>query len=124
EGEYKVRPGYYFYKQITRAGQPGMKVVQASAMDSELSVIAFTSNGTMNPDAFIVTNINNNDQKVKVWIRGSKAKSFEAFRTTKSPGSELDDIDEKHLSLGVFLVEDGAIVMDAPAGSITTFFAK
>jgi hypothetical protein len=124
EGEYKVRPGYYFYKQITRAGQPGMKVVQASAMDSELAVIAFTSNGTNHPDAFIVTNINEQDQKVKVWIKGSKAKSFEAIRTTKSPGSELDDIDEKYLSLGNFQVRDGAIIMDAPAGSVTTFFAK
>jgi hypothetical protein len=114
KGEYKVRPGYYFYKQITRAGQPRMKVAQASAMDSELSVIAFTSNGTKHPDAFIVTNINKKDQKVKVWIRGSKAKTFEAFRTTKSPGSDLDDIDEKYLSLGDFQVEDGAIVMDSP----------
>jgi len=71
-----------------------------------------------------VTNINKQDRKVKVWVKGSKAKSFEAFRTTKSPGSELDDIDEKYISLGVFQVEDGAIIMDAPAGSVTTFFAK
>ena len=124
EGEYKVRPGYYFYKQITRAGQPGMKVVQASAMDSELAVIAFTSNGTKHPDAFIVTNINKNDQKVKVRIKGSKAKIFEAYRTTKSPGSDIDHIDEKYVSLGDFQVEDGAIIMDATAGSVTTFFAK
>jgi hypothetical protein len=101
-----------------------MKVAQASAMDSELSVIAFTSNGTKHPDAFIVTNINKQDQKVKVWIKGSKAKSFEIFRTTKSPGSDLDDIDEKYLSLGVVQVKDGAIVIDVPAGSVTTFFAK
>ncbi|KPL22885.1 MAG: hypothetical protein AMS23_07290 [Bacteroides sp. SM1_62] len=125
DGEYKVRPGYYFYKQITRAGQPGMKVVQASAMDSELAVIAFASSGTRHPDAFIVTNINNMDQKVKVWIKGSDVKAFSAFRTTKSPDAgDVDHIDESYVSLGDFQVEDGAIVMDAPAGSVTTFFAK
>jgi hypothetical protein len=124
DGVYTVRPGYYFYKQITRAGQPGMKVVHTSAMDSELSIIAFTSNGTEHPDAFIVTNINKNDQKVKVRIRGSKARIYEAYRTTKSPGSELDQIHEKYVPLGEYTVEDGAIILEAPAGSVTTFFAK
>jgi O-glycosyl hydrolase len=124
DGTYTVRPGYYFYKQVTRAGQPGMKVVQASAMDSELCIIAFTSNGTRHPDAFIVTNISKYDRLVKVRIRGSRARVFEAFRTTKSPGAELDEINEKYVPLGDFMVEDGAIVMETPAGSVTTFFAK
>ncbi len=92
DGNYTIRPGYYFYKQITRAGQLSMAVAQASAMDSEIAVIAFASNGTNNPDAFIVTNINM--------------------------------IDEKYVSLGEYKVEDGGIVLTAPAGSVTTFFAK
>jgi len=124
DGEYKVRPGYYFYKQITRAGQPGMKVAEASAMDSETAVIAFASNGTRNPDAFIVTNINKKFQRIAVTVVGTKAKAFEAFRTTKSPGSELDEIDEKYVSLGEYKVKDGMIVFDSPAGSVTTFYAK
>lgn len=124
DGEYKIRPGYYFYKQITRAGQPGMKVAEAYAMDSETAVIAFASNGTKNPDAFIVTNINEKFQRIAVTVKGSKAKFFEAFRTTKSPGSELDEIDEKYLSLGEYPVKNGMIVFDSPAGSVTTFYAK
>lgn len=124
DGEYRVRPGYYFYKQITRAGQPGMKVAEASAMDSETAIIAFASCGTKNPDAFIVTNINGKDQKIAVTVKGTSAKAFEAFRTTKSPGSDLDEIQEKYNSLGTFKVEDGMVVFDAPAGSVTTFFAK
>jgi hypothetical protein len=124
DGDYKVRPGYYFYKQITRAGQPGMKVAEATAMDSETAVIAFASNGTRNPDAFIVTNINQNDQKIVVTVAGSKAKSFAAFRTTKIPGSGLDEIAEKYVYLGDFKVRDGMVVIDSPAGSVTTFFAK
>jgi hypothetical protein len=124
DGSYKVRPGYYFYKQITRAGQAGMKVAEASAMDSETAVIAFASNGTRNPDAFIVTNINKQDQKIAVWVNGTVATSFQAFRTTKSPGSELDEVQEKYKDLGTFELKDGRLVFDAPAGSVTTFFAK
>jgi hypothetical protein len=124
EGEYMVRPGYYFYKQITRAGQPGMKVAEATAMDSETAVIAFASNGTKNPDAFIVSNISRNDQKIAVTVAGSKARSFAAFRTTKVPGSGLDEIAEKYVSLGEFQVKEGMVVFDSPAGSVTTFFAK
>ncbi|MFO7668637.1 MAG: hypothetical protein R6W31_03175 [Bacteroidales bacterium] len=124
DGGYKVRPGYYFYKQITRAGQPGMKVAEASVMDSETVVIAFASNGTRNPDAFIITNINKTQQRIAVTVTGTKATSFEAYRTTKVPESELDEIAEKYLSLGEFKVENGMVVFDSPAGSVTTFFAK
>jgi len=124
DGIFRVRPGYYFYKQITRAGQPGMAVAQASAMDSEIAIIAFASNGTENPDAFIVTNISKYPQKIALTIKGTGSRSFEAYRTTKSPGTEDPDmINEKYKSLGVFEVTDGVIVIDAPAGSVTTFFA-
>lgn len=123
DGVYKVRPGYYFYKQITRAGQPGMKVAEATAMDSETAVIAFASNGTKNPHSFILTNINKEDQKIAVRVIGCEARAFEAFRTTKSPGSELDEIQEKYKFLGSFEVNDGMVVFDAPAGSVTTFFS-
>ena len=124
EGEYKVRPGYYFYKQITRAGQPGMKVAEATAMDSETAVIAFASNGTGNPDAFIVTNISKWNRRIAVTVKGTNAMAFEAFRTTKAPGSEIDEIQEKYLPLGDFGVENGMVVFDIPAGSVTTLFAK
>ena len=125
EGGYRVRPGYYFYKQITRAGQPGMAVAHTSAMDSEIAVIAFSSNGTRNPDAFVVVNINRNPQKAAVQVRGTRAQIFEAFRTTKSPDAEdVDHIDEKYVPLGEFRVSDGTIVCDCPPGSVTTFFAK
>jgi O-glycosyl hydrolase len=124
DGTYTVRPGYYFYKQITRAGQPGMKVAEASAMDSETAIIAFASNGTGNPDAFIVTNIHKDRQQIAVSVHGTKATAFEAFRTTKAPGSELDETQENYKALGNFEVKGGRLVFQAPAGSVTTFFAK
>jgi len=124
DGSYRIRPGYYFYKQISRAGQPGMKVAETSAMDSEIALIAFASNGTKNQDAIVVINISNFDRKIAVTVEGTQAIAFEAYRTTKSPGSDLDDILEMYRSLGTFQIREGKLVMDAPAGSVTTFYAK
>jgi len=125
DGTYEVRPGYYFYKQITRPGQPGMAVAHTSAMDSEIAVIAFASNGTTNPNAFVVTNISKNAQKVAITVKGTAATIFEAFRTTKSPGStDVDHINEKYVPLGNFNLQSGILIYDAPAGSVTTFYAK
>lgn len=124
QGEYRIRPGYYFYKQISRAGQPGMKVAEATAMDSETAVIAFASNGTDNPDAFVVTNIKKEEQKIAINIKGTTARSFDAFRTSKSPQSGLDEIQEKYSYLGIFELREMMLVFDAPPGSVTTFFAK
>ncbi|MGW8317035.1 MAG: hypothetical protein ACWGNV_15670 [Bacteroidales bacterium] len=125
DGSYRVRPGYYFYKQITRAGQPGMAVAQASAMDSETALIAFASNGTGNPDAFIVTNTSRWNRKLEVTIRGSQAHSFEAYRTSKSPDAEdIDQMKESYVPLGEFHVDNGKIIYEAPPGSVTTFFAE
>lgn len=55
-GTLEILPGYYFFKQISRAGQPGMAVANTRVMDSEVSIIAFASNETKNPDAFTVIN--------------------------------------------------------------------
>lgn len=123
DGSYRVRPGYYFYKQISRAGQPGMKVAETTAMNSEIALIAFTSNGTGNPDAFVVLNISNSDRKIAIAVEGTQSTSFEAYRTTKSPGSDLDDIQEAYRSLGTFQLSEGKLVIDAPAGSVTTFYS-
>lgn len=70
DGTYQVLPGYYFYKQVTRAGQPGMAVARATSMSSERTVIAFSSNGTDNPDVFVIINNSEGwDQKVQVNIK-------------------------------------------------------
>jgi hypothetical protein len=124
QGDYTVRPGYYFYKQISRAGQPGMKVAEATAMDSEIAVIAFASNGTENPDTFVITNLKNTTQKIAVTVKGSSASAFTAFRTTKSPQSGLDEVQEKYKGLGTFELKEGLLVIDTPAGSVTTFYSK
>jgi hypothetical protein len=117
DGSYDVRRGYYFYKQITRAGQPGMAVARTMSMDSQVALIAFSSNGTGNPDAFVVVNWSDQDKQVSVRISGSENNSFEAFLTTE---------DEQHLysPAGNFRVDENRILFNSPRGSVTTFFGN
>ncbi|NSW93886.1 MAG: hypothetical protein HPY62_04150 [Bacteroidales bacterium] len=117
DGTYIVRPGYYYYKQVSRAGQPGMAVAKTVSMDSEIPVIAFASNGTKHPDAFIIINTNFNKEKpVVIKVKGTTAKKFRAYRTQGE--SEI------YNEVGNFELINGEIVYTAPANSVTTFFAE
>jgi hypothetical protein len=116
DGRWEVRRGYFMFKQVTRAGQPGMAVARTSAMDSEIALIAFASNGTPNPDAFVLANLATN-KRVRIRIQGTRARAFAAFRTT-------EDQAEQFAALDRIPVLDGAIVYDAPAGSVTTFLGS
>jgi len=116
DGTYEVTRGYYYYKQFTRAGQPGMVVARTFAMDSEVAVIAFARNATKNPDAFVLVNIGNKDKQIAVKVLGSDNKVFDAFRTT-------DDKD-RYKHIGRFRLKNDFIKYKAPARSATTFFAK
>jgi hypothetical protein len=117
DGTYDVRRGYYFYKQITRAGQPGMQVARTMSMDSEVALIAFSADGKGNADAFIVVNWSGDDKKVSVKITGTEHTEFDSFQTT-------EDESKLYAPYGNFAIEDGKIVFDAPKGSVTTFFGK
>jgi hypothetical protein len=116
DGTYEVMRGYHYYKQVSRAGQPGMAVAWTMAMDGEVALIGFAQNGTRHPDAFVLVNLGKADKKVSVAVRGSGSRRFEAFRTS----------DEKDLyaPAGAFEVKEGRVLYDAPARSATTFFGK
>jgi hypothetical protein len=114
-GGYTVEAGYYFYKQLCCAGQPGMAVATVASNDTELGFLGFTSNGTENPDSFVILNTSKEDKKVDITIKGTSAACFEAFRTSAS---------ESYAALGNFEVKDGIITYIATAGSATTFYAK
>jgi O-glycosyl hydrolase len=115
DGSFEVLRGYYYFKQLTRAGQPGMAVVKTFAMDSEIAVIGFARNGTRHPDAFVVVNLGK-DRKVAVKVLGAGSDSFQVFRTS--------DEKDRYEQLGRATLENDAIVFDAPAQSATTFFAE
>ncbi|MGK7397541.1 MAG: hypothetical protein ACNS62_23385 [Candidatus Cyclobacteriaceae bacterium M3_2C_046] len=124
DGNYEVRRGYYFYKQITRAGQPGMAVARTSAMDSEIAIIGFSSNNTDHPDAVVVVNISNHNRPVALQVLGSSSQTFQAFRTTES-GNRYENISQdRYREIGNFDLNNGVINYMAPAGSVTTFFAR
>jgi len=116
DGSYEVRRGYYFYQQVSRAGQPGMFVAHTSAMDSELAAIAFAASDAKNPNAFVLINLGKT-KKACVLLRGNSAKEFAVYRTT-------DDGKDLYRSVGTIAVENDRIVYEAPGGSVTTFFAR
>lgn len=113
DGSFSVQPGYYYYKQVCRAGQAGMSVARVICNDSEVGLIAFGANGTDNPDAFIVLNLSNEVKKLDINIIGTTCKSFQGFRTSPV---------ENYIPLGRFTAESGVVNCEVPAGSVTTFY--
>ena len=112
---YRVEPGYYFYKQVCRAGQGGMAVARVRSNDAMVGLIAFASNGTHHPDAFVLLNLSAEDKRLEVQVLGTRSGLFEAYRSSK---------DERHVPLGKLEVCDGFIEYAAPPASVTTFYAR
>ena len=115
DGHYEVMPGYYFFKQVSRVGQAGMAVARVISNDSEVGLIAFASNGTDHPDAFVVLNMADHAIPMEIEVEGTGATTFEATRT--SP-------DESYVALGEHTIVNGVVPYEAPAGSVTTFVAQ
>jgi len=117
DGTYEVLRGYYYYKLLTRAGQPGMAIARTMAMDSEIALIGFARNGTEYPDAFVLVNISKWNKRVAVQVRGCGGKQFDACRTS--------DESDRFQSLGtVTLADDDVLDYTAPARSATAFYAQ
>lgn len=114
-GNYRIEPGYWFYKQFCRAGQPGMGVCRANCNDTQLPHLAFSDNRTGNGDAFIFLNTSQESKTVRIHLSGTNASSFAAFRSGPT---------EQYVSIGRFPLENGMIAYVAPAGSATPFFER
>jgi hypothetical protein len=125
-GTYEVRRGYHFYKQISRAGQPGTGIARTMAMDSEIAIIGFSSNNSGNPDAVVVVNIDDEARPVALQVAGSKSKHFEGYRTTLPPGADKNTkLTEAYQPIGEMeLNQYNQLKFEAPAGSVTTFYGK
>jgi hypothetical protein len=115
DGRYTVERGYYFYKQVCRAGQAGMAVTKVRANDSELALIGFASNGTPHPDACVVINIGEEAKELMLEIPGSTSTTFDAFRSSDH---------ERYVALGTFTPDAAGIPYQAPPRSVTTFFGN
>lgn len=113
DGTFRVLKGYHYYKQVCPVGQPGMGVARIRSNDTALAVIAFSSNGTANPDAFIVISLAEEARTARVSINGTRHVVFNAHRT-----SELGDRNE---GIGEFRMNDNTITYEVPPLSVTTF---
>ena len=113
EGGYSIKPGYHFFKQVCRAGQPGMAVARVASNDAEIGLIAFARNGTAHPDAFVVLNIGTEPRQVPIEVRGSESDHYKAYRSSD---------EEAYVSLGS-LSAQGTLDYTTPPRSVTTFFA-
>lgn len=132
DGTWEIKKGYYYYKQVTRAGRQGMGVVMTSAMDSEIALIGFDSNGTDNPDAFVLVNFGPNERKVDIELVGIDGAKLKAYRTAGEEVYEYyetareDNLEgsDNYKELGLYNIEEGEVSYLAPANSVTTFFAQ
>jgi hypothetical protein len=92
-----------------------MAVARVVSNDSQIALIAFASNGTKHPDAFVVINISDEATDLAIQVQGTAAKDFQAYRTSPS---------ESYVSLGGKIrANSGIMAYRAPAGSVTTFYA-
>jgi hypothetical protein len=114
-GGYRIERGYYYYKQVCRAGQPGMMVARTRSNDTQLGLIAFAANHTAHPDAFILLNLRDNPVSVEIGVHGSPASAFRAV-CTSDDGLCYEPQGDLHLTAG-------HIGYTAPARSATTFTA-
>jgi hypothetical protein len=112
---YEVQPGYHFFKQVCRAGQPGMAVAHVVTNDSLIGLIAFASNGSKHPDAFVVLNLSEETKPLRIEVFGSSASSFTAYCTSDG---------ERYAGLGAAAIEGHVVEYDAPPRSVTTFYAN
>ena len=112
--EYEVQPGYHYFKQVCRAGQPGMSVAHVLSNDSLIGLIAFAGGDSRHPDTFVVLNMSEEAKPLSIEVLGTGAEHFDAYRTASG---------EAYARLGPFALDDSALVYHAPARSVTTFYA-
>ncbi len=113
EGRGSIQPGYFFFKQVSRAGQPGMAVASVATSDPAVQLIGFARKGTKHPDAFVVINTSSEARPLAVQVQGSGSATFDAWRTSAT---------EKYEAAGAHRLRRGSLRYTAPAGSVTTFF--
>ncbi len=114
DGSYQVMDGYYYYKQVSRAGQAGMDVAQTFSNDQEVGIIAFSAGNTDNSDSFVIINIGEEDKDINLIISGCNDKKFAVYRTSEK---------EKYQKISESKLIGGNMNYKIPARSVTTFYA-
>jgi O-glycosyl hydrolase len=113
DGSVTVNASYYYYKQVSFAGQPGMWVADVINLDPSVGAIAFKAGVPSQKDAFVVINKTDQSKKLTICLYGS-GETFQAYRTMKG---------ESYRELGTFLFRDGQLIYSCPPRSVTTFYS-
>ena len=116
-GQVELTKAYYHFKQISRAGQPGMAVAHVESNDPQVTLIAFAANGTANANAVTIINNSQELQPVNLAIRGITPGQATGFVTTDPTFG-----DRNHEQLDQIDVADGRLRYPAPPRSATTFY--
>jgi O-glycosyl hydrolase len=129
DGTWQINKAYYYYKQISRAGQPGTNVVDAYIMSSELSLIAFGKEKQGTGSSLVVINSSNEPRHMSLEMVGLNSNKFEAYRTSgreiiiiKDTKSPTPPEGENYVAVEDFKVDGEKLIYTAPPGSVTTFF--
>jgi len=113
DGSYEIMKGYYYYKQVTRAGQPGMKVCQVVNKDPALGALAFSANGSGNTDSFVIINKTDDLKNVSIKINGTESGQYEVHRT--SPQEDYTLLEPATAN------SENILIYECPPHSVTTF---
>ena len=113
DGSLNISSSYYYYKQITRAGQPGMQVAEVTNYDPALGAIAFAGATSEHQNVFLVINKSEKEKKVEITVQGNQANQFYAYRTSPS---------ENYIALNQIHLKNGILTYTCPARSVTTFY--
>jgi hypothetical protein len=113
-GTFQVEPGYYYYKQVCRAGQPGMTVAPAFSNDTEVIPMAFGCRMSSQPEAFVLLNTSTETKRPEIILSGAGASGYDLRRTSPS---------EQYAYLGSVSAA-AQISVELPPLSATTFFGS
>ncbi len=114
DGELSVEPGYWWYKQVCRAGQAGTGVARVVSNDTQVPLLAFADNGSAEGDAAVVLNTSEEPRDIELELIGTAADRFRAVRTSTA---------ERCAEVGVLNLTEGGIPYCVPPQSATTFFS-
>jgi O-glycosyl hydrolase len=114
DGSFTVTDSYYYYKQLTRAGQPGMQVADVINYDPALGALAFAAVKPGQNDTFVLVNKSDTSKEVTIHLHGTSHSAFSVFRTRDG---------EHYKMLQPVRSEDGILNYDCPARSVSTFFS-
>lgn len=111
DGSLIINKGYYYYKQLTRAGQPNSQVVEVFNYDPSLGVMAFSGE----QKSVVVINKSEEDKEIEITLEGLEATALGGYRTSAS---------EDYQNIGDIRLEGKTFTYTSPARSVTTFFGK